>query len=343
MIKLNLEFTEIKRIAFKNLATLETDGENLFISANGDFISLSLNLEILDRAELTCWGEKKNAHDIFVHQGIAYLLDNVEIPVFVFKFDCSDPSNIKLLESHEIFAAQPHLDAQWVDVDNQRWYILADQGGRFNYGQHLYVTEASSPLNYLKFKGDNLEPRGYLSGRLDIKVLASSPIAPPWIVVREGKSGRRNIPEKLYLAKAICDRNSVRIEPCLDLYPSLLEVESDELPVYYDHCNNVFIEEYGSYLILESPAAWNHELYDHHHKNIVIQEHENYLFLISSRTNKLILEDIQETYQSTCHDYFEEAVILVIDIQEQPKIIFKQYFELKEHQVISKFALSPIL
>ncbi|MGP1387738.1 MAG: hypothetical protein ACTS2F_29640 [Thainema sp.] len=318
LIQLDLTLAEIKRIAFNSLTALETDGEHIFISAEGDFIVLSLDLTILSRVELQVTGlAKKDAHGIVVHQKIAYLLDNIFVPVFIFKFDCSDPKNIYLLDKQEFDASQPHLDAQWIDAAAQRWYVLVDNSNRFISGQHLYITEAANPLAEIKFhmvRQDTVEIWNYLSDRTGNKILASTQMVPPWVVVKEGTAANRYLPEKLYLAKVICDREFVRIEPWLDLYPLILEGAADEAPVWHDDFNKFLIHAAG-----------------------------NRLILIASRRNRLITKEEWTTAtrreeQITEWLNVDEAVLLVIDTQNQPQILLNQRFEI-DNQTIQTFAL----
>ena len=87
LIQLNFTLEEVDRRIFQHIAALEIYREDVLISSEGDFIALkNLNptFNILGRVGLQTWGSsKKNAHDIFIHQNIAYLLDNIEYPVFI--------------------------------------------------------------------------------------------------------------------------------------------------------------------------------------------------------------------------------------------------------------------
>jgi hypothetical protein len=316
LIQFDLTLAEIKRQQFPNIGALTTDGKHLFVSVAGDFIILDEDWQPLSQAELTVWGNsKKNAHDILIINNTAYLLDNVVLPIYIFKFDCADRHNIQQLYCQEIEASFPHLEAQWVDIETQRWYILARDGNRFVPGQYLYTSDSFDPLMSGKFqvvREDNIENWDYVEYYRDREILALTQQVPLWMVVREGKREHRSRPEKLYLARGYCDRvptalgdrNCLRIEPKLDLYPFILEGEAD--------CPPLLDEYFGD--------------------KIILKQQENRLFLMTSRRNYCPVDD---NWQQ-----FNEVVILIFEMQDKPEIIWHQILE-NDRQFIHTFVPSP--
>lgn len=312
LIQLDPTLAEIDRIEFSSITALATDGENIFISAEGDLIVLNSDLAIVGRVELTVMWGKKNAHDIFVYQKIAYVLDNVEMPVFIFKFDCSDFNNIRLLDKREL-STSGHLDTQWLDATTGRWYVLEYDGYRFTQGQRLYAIAPSGSLRNIPFqivRENAVETCNYISHLAGNEILASTHLVPPWIAIKEGEADNRYLPapEKLYLARVIAGRESVRIEPQLDLYPLIFEREAGENPFWHKDFSGVFIEE-----------------------------NENHLFLMISRRNRLTVEE--ET--ATILPDFNEAIILIIDTRYRLKNLLNQHFDLDD-RTIRSFALSGL-
>lgn len=307
LIQFDLTLTEIKRKQFPNIGALTTDGQYLFVSVNGVFMILDEDWQTLSQAELTVWGNsKKNAHDILVVRHTAYLLDNVVLPIYVFKFDCSDRHNLKQLYRQEIHASFPHLYAQWVDTENHRWYILAVDGNRFVPGQYLYISESSQPLIQGKFqmvREDTIENWEYVQYSKYRQILALTQQLPLWMIVREGTRENSNRPEKLYLARGFCDRDCLRIEPKFDLYPFFWEGEGDYSP----------------------------KLNEYFGDKIILKKQGNQLFLITSRQN---YRPVDENWQQ-----FREIVILILNIQNEPEVIWHQILE-NDRQFIHTFAIS---
>ncbi|HEX2022395.1 MAG TPA: hypothetical protein VHH36_06750, partial [Candidatus Thermoplasmatota archaeon] len=77
----------------------------------------------------------KVAHDLVVHDGVAYLIDDVVSPLYVVRVDVRDPSAMVVLERREVFGG--HLPGHWLEPDAGRWMVLETWGGRG--GSHLAV------------------------------------------------------------------------------------------------------------------------------------------------------------------------------------------------------------
>ncbi|MGB3512446.1 MAG: hypothetical protein WBA93_25045, partial [Microcoleaceae cyanobacterium] len=81
VIKLSQSLEKLKVYECADVAAMATDGNYIFVCTGGKLVALNQDLETLDEVDLELegwgWRKKKNAHDILIHQSIAYLLDNV--------------------------------------------------------------------------------------------------------------------------------------------------------------------------------------------------------------------------------------------------------------------------
>ncbi|HHH76552.1 MAG TPA: hypothetical protein ENL03_05970 [Phycisphaerae bacterium] len=171
----------------KGTDSMAADVNGLYVSYGGDFICYDVDLKEVARIELeVSAGKKKNAHDILVHNGTAFLLDNVMYPIYVFTVDVSKLAEAKIVHRTELQGINHHLVSQWLSDKSSCWYILSSsshRGGRnqeVNYarfdGKKLKFIEAESPSWFWSRRGG--ETKG-------TSVLAVTKSVPAWAVLKE--------------------------------------------------------------------------------------------------------------------------------------------------------------
>ena len=110
-----------------NIAAVASYGGYLYVCAEGAFFVLDKNLEQVRKLDLGI-GRTKDAHDIIIHNNIAYLLDNIMYPVYILKVDISQPTRPRILDKTKIEGVNQHLTNHWLDLDNNQWAIVQVQG-----------------------------------------------------------------------------------------------------------------------------------------------------------------------------------------------------------------------
>ena len=186
--RLDHEFHLEKSMPLTRIGACVADRELLYISADGQLIILDEELTILRRMPLGIYsdsGKMKNAHDIVVHENIAYLLDNISHPVFILRVDVSDPKQPKHIQETEIEYVNHHLDAQWVAPAQNEWRIIqssSHMGGSFQWLLKFSLISGKLKDRVLLFR-DLDDPDSWR--RIDGWVEAVDPKSPEWMVIRK--------------------------------------------------------------------------------------------------------------------------------------------------------------
>jgi GUN4-like len=212
IVKFNQKLEKLAVVKFKELTAFATNGETLFISSEGDLVSLDQNLKILNRIGLEIHYYKKNADQILIYQDTAYLLDNIVLPIFVLKADVSDPTNMRISAKIEIQDIYPHLSDQWLNPSLNQWCIIQSYHHRGGGGKNILIypidgkdeiIASQSILNYSYIYGAGQEYRG-------IDILAITQIPPIWaIIIAENR--------KIFLSKINSEGNKINFDKILEI------------------------------------------------------------------------------------------------------------------------------
>ena len=247
VIKLSPSLEKLKVYECADLAAIATDGNHIFVCTGGKLVTLNQDLETLDELDLKLegwgWRKKKNAHDILIHQSIAYLLDNVVEPTYILRVDISHPNNLQILSTLEITGVNHHLRTQWINPDLNQWCILQYYGTQAGSGENIIilpldVESGSVDIGQSQFPLDstslneraisllrpwfrqNSDPiLGYQSisycsfggsEKLGFELIAVTSLPPVWGLIYERSEG-------LHLAKIQTSNNQVNFEQKLYL------------------------------------------------------------------------------------------------------------------------------
>ena len=176
--------------SFGRLGAIGTDGEHLLIAAEGSLILLERNLEILDRVQLITHNlfgsENKNAHDIFVHDNVVYLLKNFVSTTFIFKVTIDNHKKLHITRSWEIQDIYPHLDRQWLNPELGQWVVIQSSFDQGNYRQkaHIFPIEGRERLalqTLYPVRNSVTSSRGVES----FKILNATKISPTWAIISQ--------------------------------------------------------------------------------------------------------------------------------------------------------------
>ncbi|MBR8839842.1 MAG: hypothetical protein DSM106950_39045 [Stigonema ocellatum SAG 48.90 = DSM 106950] len=203
--------------SFGRIGAIGTDGEHLLIAAEGSLILLERNLEILDRVQLVTqnWlgSEKKNAHDIFVHENVVYLLENTTLSTFIFQVTINADKKLHITRTWEIQDVYPHLDRQWINPELGQWVVIQSSFGQGNYRQKAHIFPIAQGIERLGLQilypvrnSTTPSSRGELES---FKILNTTKISPAWAIISQiGES---------YLVKINSQNNRIQLDEKLPL------------------------------------------------------------------------------------------------------------------------------
>lgn len=141
--------------------TLATDGGAVHTASADGFRSFDSDLNPLGEASLPDEYAGKHMEDVLVDDGVAYVVDNVVAPKYLFRIDVSDPAAPSYLEVLETTAVGQSLHQQWLDPDANRWRCLQSTSHRRGGEQYVIVTpmEYSAASESLGGPDDGLDRR----------------------------------------------------------------------------------------------------------------------------------------------------------------------------------------
>lgn len=190
---------------FKSLGSLRAHGKLVYISAEGKFKVLGADLKEIGSVDLDTGLPNfgKNAHDILIHDNTAFLLDNIMVPIFLFRVDVSDSRKPVVMGRIDCPGVNTHLTGQWLDPERDRWFVLRDSGTLAGISQEIN--------SYSMKKGDAVDKSsvydkpsgGKESGR---RIMDVTRLTPAWAVVDGNGEGKYN------LAGVAAEGKNVKVE-----------------------------------------------------------------------------------------------------------------------------------
>jgi len=154
VIRLNGRCSIVAEKKLRSAGSIAADDACVCLGADGVLIVLGLDLSERGRVTLIPdWPltHDKNAHHIILHKDTAYLLDNIEQPVYVFRVDIADPARPRIVERHEWSDTYAHLAAQWLFPDEEKWIVAMTTSGMFGEEHRLYEFGPDLPEGKLQY------------------------------------------------------------------------------------------------------------------------------------------------------------------------------------------------
>ncbi len=129
----------------RRIAAVALYGDRVLVAAEGSLIVLDSRFQEMGRIHLGLRNKNKEAHHILVHGDEALLLDNMVIPILLFRVDLADPSKPRILRRIRERGIGVHLTHQWVDAKAKRWAVVAKTGGRGGNHQSVLLMGSQKP------------------------------------------------------------------------------------------------------------------------------------------------------------------------------------------------------
>lgn len=169
ILKLDNNFKQVASREFRGVKAFAADENSLFVCAEGCLIALDTRLEELSRAHLVISDRRdtKDAHDIVLLENMAYLLDNILSPIYLFRVDTANPKNLTVTARLDYEGVNTELDCQWLDPDRDEWCVVESTRIGAGFGQSIAVfplttgikRRARQRLWFTKWPADQHKPQ----------------------------------------------------------------------------------------------------------------------------------------------------------------------------------------
>lgn len=116
------------------------DGEYVYAASEDGFRVLDADLDEVSWVPLPEEFSGKHMEDVVLHDGSAYLVDDVWYPVYLFRVDVGDPADPTYVEVVETGGTHAGLDQQAIHPSGDRWHCLVTTSGRWGTAQHVLTT-----------------------------------------------------------------------------------------------------------------------------------------------------------------------------------------------------------
>lgn len=137
--RLNTSFEETIGRKFSNAHVLTAADSVVYAAYENGIRILDTQLEDIGTCALQNELQGKHMEDIQVHDGIAYIVDDVVFPLFLFRFDVSDPRTPKFVDSVRIEDVNQTLQQQWLHPSENQWGVIQETGYMGGGSQRVYI------------------------------------------------------------------------------------------------------------------------------------------------------------------------------------------------------------
>ncbi|GEM_PF-5691344 len=192
----------------EEVEAVDTYKEYAYVCVESSLVVLNDELEEIDRVDIEVGEWAKNAHDIFIHDDTAYLLDNIMFPIYILTVDVKDPANLKIIEKTHIEGVNQHLVDQWLDRKHDQWVVLQSQSTTAGGFLSAYFFDAQKVE---KIGSQRLYSNPYYEEEIDgFNIVSSTDVSPVWAIIVDDdhfvakighKKGDLFIEEKIFLAE----------------------------------------------------------------------------------------------------------------------------------------------
>lgn len=121
------------------LATLYTDENHIYAVSQKEFNIFDHSLNKIGSYEKPGMFNK-HMEDMIVHNGKAYIVDNIAYPVYLLKYDVKDVNDPELDEVISMTSVYPNLGQQWIEPDQNLWMFLKTTSGEFGTRKDIAIT-----------------------------------------------------------------------------------------------------------------------------------------------------------------------------------------------------------
>lgn len=119
---------------------LATDAGTVYTAHDTGFRSFDATLDPVGAATLPDELAGKYMETVEIHDGVAYVVDDVMVPKYTFRVDVSDPATPAYLEALETWGINQTLHQQWLVPAEDRWCFLQRNSHQTGSQHAVFVT-----------------------------------------------------------------------------------------------------------------------------------------------------------------------------------------------------------
>jgi hypothetical protein len=137
--------------SFGSVGSIATDSDVIYAGVDGRFCCLSDGLEEIGSIALGLdedyFRPEKNVDDILIHQNTAFLVDDVIMPLYIFKADISNKNEPVITDRVCLGGVNAHLAHQFINPVLRQWIVHEEYGHQGGSGEILHFLPLYSPFN----------------------------------------------------------------------------------------------------------------------------------------------------------------------------------------------------
>ena len=145
-------------------------------------------------------GIDKEIDNILIYKNIAYLLDDLMMPLYVLTADISDKANPKLIKTVKSMSVNAHLVYSWIFTKNQKWIVTEAFSHLGGWGHNFINYDINDIDNFSKIEGF-ISHRITKKSEKGIALLASDQINPIdniWVIIKTSQDKNPSIAKAKY-------------------------------------------------------------------------------------------------------------------------------------------------
>lgn len=137
--RLDASFEETVGREFPNAHVLTAADNVVYAAYENGIRTLDTRLESIGTCTLQGEFQDKHMEDIRVHDGVAYIIDDVVFPLFLFRFDVSDPGAPEVIDTIPIEEINQTLQQQWLHPSKDQWGVIQETAHMGGGSQRVYI------------------------------------------------------------------------------------------------------------------------------------------------------------------------------------------------------------
>jgi hypothetical protein len=205
------------RVYLPSVRAIAPYNGRLLASSQEQLVCISNQLQVLGQVDLYVDSStKKNADDIIAYDGVAYLLDDVILPMYVLRCSIPESGDPVIFQRDYYEGVNPHLGTHWLDR-SLGWHVvsLIQGSGYIGPTLDLVANAMSGTTWHAGLPTERIpvaRPPFSDSAQRVWDFMDVTPVDPVWAIVRVGKVRRHDLHDgDFYVGRVSTDSGVFRL------------------------------------------------------------------------------------------------------------------------------------